>query len=469
MDFLPTLPPDLMALADPSVRGAAQLLAPMDPGHAEALGATPFALCLALLTAPPPSGEALPSTGNDLPTPPLEVAADSAPSIADLMATLAPVAAAVQAQLRPVELPPGTVPTDAALPAPVVSVDASAAAASPAAFTVTPQTLAAAPLEATPAFARPSLPAAEPAPVAAGAQPPTATPLGLTPQAPIDASATADAAVAYETADPLVPEGVAKTLAEGDRFDGGAADDRKFERAAQRPEPRASIAPASPQPAAVPQYQAVAAAATPSAEVGAVMQSAARRAELQKVLLPTGVSADGGSVAQTGWLPAAVTTGNTSQGITAPPQAVPGAPVDTRSPTWHEAFASRVQWLVDTQVGEAHIKLNPPELGAVDVKISLVDDKTFVQLTAATAAARDELSQSLPKLRELFTTSGLELGGASVHNGRDGQQSAYGQGQDQGAGTHAPEQRWVSPFSAGADELPMGSLRAAQGRIDIFA
>ena len=304
------------------------------------------------------------------------------------------------------------------------------------------------------------MPAAEPAPVAAGAQPPTATPLGLTPQAPIDASATADAAVAYETADPLVPDGAAKTLAAGRPVDGGAADDREFERAAQRPEPRASIAPASPQPAAVPQYQAVAAAATPSAEVGAVMQSAARRAELQKVRAARRrqrgrrqcradrLAARGSYHGQ-----------HARKRITAPPQAVPGAPVDTRSPTWHEAFASRVQWLVDTQVGEAHIKLNPPELGAVDVKISLVDDKTYVQLTTATAAARDELSQSLPRLRELFTASGLELGGASVHNGRDGQQSAYGQGQDQGAGLMRPSSAGVSPFSAGADELPAWARR----------
>jgi len=98
-----------------------------------------------------------------------------------------------------------------------------------------------------------------------------------------------------------------------------------------------------------------------------------------------------------------------------------GAAIDTRADNWHEALASRVQVLVDQHVGEAHIKLNPPELGAVDIKISLVDDKTFVQLTAANSAARDELTQSLPRLRELLSASGLSLGGASVHGGSAGQ------------------------------------------------
>ena len=92
-----------------------------------------------------------------------------------------------------------------------------------------------------------------------------------------------------------------------------------------------------------------------------------------------------------------------------------GAAIDTRADHWHEALASRVQVLVDQNVGEAHIKLNPPELGAVDIKISLVDDKTFVQLTAGNSAARDELTQSLPRLRELLSASGLSFGGASVH------------------------------------------------------
>ena len=118
-------------------------------------------------------------------------------------------------------------------------------------------------------------------------------------------------------------------------------------------------------------------------------------------------------------------SGSATAAAALPPPASPGAPVDLRSPNWQEAFANRVQWLVDTQVGEARIKLNPPELGAVDVKISLVDDKTYVQLTTATARPRaTSLSQSSAATARAFTRSGLELGGASVHDGRDGHASA---------------------------------------------
>ena len=137
------------------------------------------------------------------------------------------------------------------------------------------------------------------------------------------------------------------------------------------------------------QSQLNAVAAAPAAE----LPIAVRRLDLPKLATSAIMAGDTASVGQADWwAPAA---GTTTTAAAMPPPALPGAPVDLRSPNWQEAFANRVQWLVDTQVGEARIKLNPPELGAVDVKISLVDDKTYVQLTTATAAARDELVAEL--------------------------------------------------------------------------
>jgi flagellar hook-length control protein FliK len=161
--------------------------------------------------------------------------------------------------------------------------------------------------------------------------------------------------------------------------------------------------------------------------------------------------------------PHAATTGATAPPVDASALGAHGAAIDTRADNWHEALASRVQVLVDQHVGEAHIKLNPPELGSVDIKISLVDDKTFVQLTAGSSAARDELTQSLPKLRELLSASGLSLGGASVHGGSAGQ------------GGHETVPRFVAPayapieFQSDVELEPVRTPARATGRIDLFA
>ncbi len=131
-------------------------------------------------------------------------------------------------------------------------------------------------------------------------------------------------------------------------------------------------------------------------------------------------------------------------------------PIDTRAEHWHDALASRVQVLVDQHVGEAHIKLNPPELGSVDIKISLVDDKTFVQLTAGNSAARDELTQSLPRLRELLSSNGLSFGGASVHGGSTGQS-----GQESAPRVVVPK---YSPFAVADDDAREPVRAAARAR-----
>jgi flagellar hook-length control protein FliK len=140
-----------------------------------------------------------------------------------------------------------------------------------------------------------------------------------------------------------------------------------------------------------------------------------------------------------------------------------GAPVDAHAERWHEALASRIHWLVDHEVGVAQIKLNPPELGALDVKISMHDDKTYVQMTAHTSAARDELSQSLPRLRELMSASGLDLGGATVSGGRD-DRSGY-----QAAAQPVASARPSGPDAADilADLPRVRPLSAS--RIDLFA
>jgi flagellar hook-length control protein FliK len=153
----------------------------------------------------------------------------------------------------------------------------------------------------------------------------------------------------------------------------------------------------------------------------------------------------------------------------APPDALGAAlghsasqPLDTAAPRWHDALAGRIHWLIDHDVGEARIRLSPPELGALDVKVSVIDDKTYVQLAASSSLARDELTQSLPRLRDLLSSSGLDLAGATVSDGRH-ERSAYGAGTE--PATMAPE--ILAPASE--PQMPSRYERRASGRIDLFA
>ncbi|MEO8466682.1 MAG: flagellar hook-length control protein FliK [Gammaproteobacteria bacterium] len=436
MELVASLPPDLATLAHPTARGAAPPLRSTGKDAAAGAAAAPFDLLLALLTAALPAGQSLPGTGNALPAAaadtPVGSPAPSAPTARPVIATLTDTTgAALLARLKLAAAPAGT----------PVATDQNSA------------------------------PAEQPGPAA-----------NALPVADLDLPATPDAAkpVTVASAAPAAPPAAADTPP---RPDVPAALEAALPPTGARdstPEVRAGQMRAAEQPAAL---SAAAAgtdlggtqansmsAATPVAEVAdGATRPDRREAALEAFTLPATMASGDAAALPTSATPAFAPTATHASPAATPTAdastaAGQGAAIDTRADNWHEALASRVQVLVDQHVGEAHIKLNPPELGAVDIKISLVDDKTFVQLTASNAAARDELTQSLPRLRELLSAGGLSLGGASVHGGSGGQA-----GQDATPRMAAPSA--YSPFAAPDDDViePVRIAARAAGRIDLFA
>ena len=421
MELSTILPAELAAIADPSARGAAPLLTSADSGGNAPPAALPFALCLELLTEPSLSGEAWPADGKDLPLAPTEGA----------VPTLEPTVFLLS-------LP--TVPTDAPLAAmPLLAAATESGEPLPSAVLPLSETQPAATLVSSTTAQEQSVVSATPA----------APTLSLELE-----SAAAAADTAGELAAPRGGEVPAKPPGERTWLEAFMANDART----RAPQPAPAMAAAA---ATTSMPISPAAELKPrAAEIPPAPTSALRSLDEFRLTAPVSTATDTPSFGQGDWLPQAGASAGATNAAATP---VPSTSVDVRTPSWQEAFASRVQWLVETQAGEARIKLNPPELGAVDVKISLVDDKTYVQLTTATAAARDELAQSLPRLRELLTLSGLEVGGASVHNGRD--QHPTGDGYR----TAADESRSLQAFFEGGDEAEIFLPRRSLGRIDVFA
>lgn len=83
-------------------------------------------------------------------------------------------------------------------------------------------------------------------------------------------------------------------------------------------------------------------------------------------------------------------------------------------PGWGAEISGQVKWLAQNNIGGAEIRLNPPELGPIEVRIKTDGDQTSVFFTAHHAATRDALEQALPRLREAFAAGGLQLADANV-------------------------------------------------------
>jgi flagellar hook-length control protein FliK len=421
MELGPLQAPELLIAADPLSRGPPESLRPPGRDRGAGAAAVPFELLLQLLGNRLPVG--LPS-GKTLPEGAALPSADAGAPDPDMPAAPLDLVAAAAGTPLALPLPPLVAPLGPA-PAAAPAAGASGVAAAEIALAAAMRLAFAGPAR-TPAAPPPTVSSAADTTTAAlaatGTDAPAAAPIAA-PEAgvaPVETPAELDALLALDPGTRAAAQAAAEPLALRSR----AAPEARARAPGATPAERAlSVALASADASAQPHtddtalprafdLQASAAEAAASASF-----KATRPGEPFELILPPASSPTGfASLAPQG-------TGAAASATAAQPNAqLPahlGAPVDANAARWHEALASRIHWLVDHQIGEAQIKLNPPELGALDVKISMLDDKTYVQMTAHTSAARDELSQSLPRLRELMSASGLDLGGATVSGGRD--------------------------------------------------
>lgn len=86
-------------------------------------------------------------------------------------------------------------------------------------------------------------------------------------------------------------------------------------------------------------------------------------------------------------------------------------PVNVRfgHPQWAGAIAERTAMIASQSIQFAELQLDPPELGPLQIKISISQDQASVSFSSANQAVREGVDQSLAKLKELFDEQGLDL------------------------------------------------------------
>ena len=80
-----------------------------------------------------------------------------------------------------------------------------------------------------------------------------------------------------------------------------------------------------------------------------------------------------------------------------------------KNPAWQQAFGDKVLWLVNRQVQEAELKLNPAHLGSIDVKVSVQHDQASVVFSSQNGMVRDMVEAAIPRLRDMLNEAGLTL------------------------------------------------------------
>jgi len=147
-------------------------------------------------------------------------------------------------------------------------------------------------------------------------------------------------------------------------------------------------------------------------------------------------------------------------------------------PRWKNDFSDRVSWAAKQGIQEAEIKMTPAHLGRVEIRISVNEDQqASMTIFAKHGSVRDAIDASLPRLREMLSTQGLELGDVTVseHSLNDQRQQFAG-GDREAAG--ADSLQVETGVDSGAVSHPVDSsgemsidpfLDQTNARVDFYA
>ena len=103
---------------------------------------------------------------------------------------------------------------------------------------------------------------------------------------------------------------------------------------------------------------------------------------------------------------------------------------------WEKSMARQVLEHAGNGEQRARLRLNPANLGALDVRITTEEGEARVQFSSQHSVVREAVEAALPRLREMFQESGIDLVEVDVsRQGFTDQRQAGGGTNDQGQGT----------------------------------
>lgn len=132
---------------------------------------------------------------------------------------------------------------------------------------------------------------------------------------------------------------------------------------------------------------------------------------------------------------------------------------------WAGELGQRLVMMVSSKLKSAEIHLNPKDLGPMEVRIRMHEDRAHVVFTSQVAQTREALEQAVPRLREMLDQQGVALGNVDVQDQgarHSHQQEQLAERRDGSAGTK-------SGAGSPADESVVTTIRRPLGLVDYYA
>ncbi|TDP28668.1 flagellar hook-length control protein FliK [Idiomarina aquatica] len=138
-------------------------------------------------------------------------------------------------------------------------------------------------------------------------------------------------------------------------------------------------------------------------------------------------------------------------------------PLDPQQSEASQKLQERINIMLSKNIQRADIRLDPPELGQLNVRINMNAEQATVQFQVQSAQARDAVEQALPRLREMLEQQGVALADTDVQEQQ--QQMAGDAEQQQGGGSRSE----ASVEQPGEHEILLNEGRPlAAGGVDFY-
>ncbi|MEO6823553.1 MAG: flagellar hook-length control protein FliK [Nitrosospira sp.] len=135
---------------------------------------------------------------------------------------------------------------------------------------------------------------------------------------------------------------------------------------------------------------------------------------------------------------------------------------------WDNALGQKVLWMVSQQQQVAELTLNPPDLGPLQVVLTLNNDQASATFISQNADVRQALEAALPRLREMMADSGLSLGNTAVSADTSQQQGGFERSRS--AFRHSGGGGVLTASNAQAADIGMSRIQSGGSRlVDTFA
>jgi flagellar hook-length control protein FliK len=134
---------------------------------------------------------------------------------------------------------------------------------------------------------------------------------------------------------------------------------------------------------------------------------------------------------------------------------------------WVQEVDQNLHWMVGNTRQQADLVLNPPELGRIEVTLVIQGDEVSASFASPHQAVREAIEESLVRLRESLSDSGINLG--QTHVGRDSSRDApFMKAEGDGQQGRGARQEGTMPIGT---PLTQGSAFQSRGRgmVDVFA